>query len=116
MSYYIYITTNATKSTLYVGVTNDIPSRILEHGLNSGNTKSFTGKYHCNNLLYYEEYKYINDAILREKEIKKWRREKKNNLIETTNPEWRFLNQELGLFPFGDYSDIRNIEKRREAK
>ena len=113
MSYYTYITTNATKSTLYVGITNDIPSRILEHGLNAGNPETFAGKYHCFNLLYYEEFKYVNDAIAREKEIKKWRREKKERLIESMNPEWRFLNEELGLFPFGDYSNEKNIKNRR---
>lgn len=113
MPYYTYITTNSSKSTLYVGVTNDIPSRILEHGLNAGNPETFAGKYHCFNLLYYEESKYVNDAITREKEIKKWRREKKEKLINSVNPEWRFLNEELGLYPFGDYADERNINSRR---
>ncbi len=114
MPYYVYITTNSSKSTVYVGMTNDIPSRILEHGLNAGNKYTFAGRYHCFNLVYYEEYKYVNDAISREKEIKKWRREKKKALIETTNPDWKFLNQDLGLYPFGDYSDERNIKNRRD--
>lgn len=113
MSYYVYITTNSSKTTLYVGMTNDIPSRILEHGLNAGNPETFAGKYHCFNLLYYEEFKYVNDAIAREKEIKKWRRDKKEQLINSANPEWRFLNKELGLYPFGDYADERNIKNRR---
>ena len=113
MPYYVYITTNSTKSTLYVGMTNDIPSRILEHGLNAGKPKTFAGKYYCFNLLYYEEYKYVEDAISREKEIKKWRKEKKEKLIESTNPDWRFLNSVLGLYPFGDYADPRNIQNRR---
>jgi len=111
--YYVYITTNSSKTTLYVGITNDIPSRILEHGLNAGNPETFAGKYHCFNLLYYEEFKYVNDAIAREKEIKKWRRNKKEQLINSVNPEWRFLNKELGLYPFGDYADERNIKNRR---
>lgn len=113
MPYYTYITTNATKSTLYVGMTNDIPSRILEHGLDAGTDKSFVGKYHCHNLIYYEDFKYVNEAIQREKEIKKWRREKKERLINSVNPDWRFLNEELGLYPFGDYADERNIKNRR---
>ncbi|MBO6620275.1 MAG: GIY-YIG nuclease family protein [Balneola sp.] len=113
MSYYVYITTNSSKTTLYVGMTNDIPSRILEHGLNAGNPETFAGKYHCFNLLYYEEFQYVNDAIAREKEIKKWRRDKKEQLINSVNPEWRFLNKELGLYPFGDYADERNIKNRR---
>jgi len=94
-------------------MTNDIPSRILEHGLNAGNPGTFAGKYHCFNLLYYEEFQYVNDAIAREKEIKKWRRDKKEQLINSVNPEWRFLNKELGLYPFGDYADERNIKNRR---
>jgi len=94
-------------------MTNDIPSRILEHGLNAGNPETFAGKYYCNNLLYYEEYKYVNDAITREKEIKKWRRQKKEELVQTQNPDWKFLNEDLGLYPFGDYADERNIKKRR---
>ena len=113
MPYFVYITTNSSKTTLYVGITNDIPSRILEHGLNAGNPETFAGKYHCFNLLYYEEFQYVNDAIAREKEIKKWRRDKKEQLINSVNPEWRFLNKELGLYPFGDYADERNIKSRR---
>jgi putative endonuclease len=113
MPYFVYITTNYSKTTLYVGITNDIPSRILEHGLNAGNPESFAGKYYCFNLLYYEEFQYVNDAIAREKEIKKWRRKKKEQLINSVNPEWRFLNKELGLYPFGDYADERNIKSRR---
>ena len=113
MPYYVYITTNSSKTTLYVGITNDIPSRILEHGLNAGNPETFAGKYHCFNLLYYEEFQYVNDAIAREKEIKKWRRDKKEQLINSVNPEWRFLNKELGLYPFDDYADERNIKSRR---
>lgn len=111
--YYTYITTNTSKSTLYVGITNDIPSRILEHGLNAGKHDTFAGKYHCYQLLYYEEFKYVNDAITREKQIKKWRREKKEELIKRMNPGLKFLNEELGLYPFGDYSDPRNIQNRR---
>lgn len=114
MSFYVYITTNATKSTLYIGMTNDLPSRILEHGLNAGNSKTFAGRYHCFRVVYYEEYKNVNDAILREKEIKKWRREKKEALIKSTNPDLRFLNEELGLYPFGDYANEENLKFRRD--
>lgn len=115
MAYYVYITTNQSKSTVYVGMTNDLPSRILEHGLNAGKQNTFAGKYYCNNLLYYEEYDYVNEAIYREKQIKKWRRDKKDSLVATINPKFLFLNQQLGLYPFGDYSDERNIELRRQS-
>ena len=95
-NYYVYITTNPGKTVLYVGVTNDICVRLLQHKQNNSAQKSFTGKYHCHNLIYYERFTHIEYAIEREKEIKKWRREKKNVLIETTNPDWVFLNDQVG--------------------
>ncbi|MEN0056115.1 MAG: GIY-YIG nuclease family protein [Mucilaginibacter sp.] len=94
-NYYVYITTNPNKTVLYVGVTNDIRVRLLQHKQNSATQKSFTGKYYCYNLIYYEHFTHIEHAIEREKEIKKWRREKKNALIESTNPNWIFLNNEV---------------------
>jgi putative endonuclease len=81
---------------LYVGVTNDIRVRLLQHKQNNSTQKSFTGKYYCYNLIYYERFTHVEHAIEREKEIKKWRREKKNTLIESTNPNWTFLNDEVG--------------------
>jgi len=94
-NFYIYITTNLDKTVLYVGVTNDICTRLYQHKENKGTNKSFTGKYYCYNLLYYEHFTHIDEAIAREKEIKKWRREKKVALIESENLEWRFLNDEV---------------------
>lgn len=94
-NFYIYITTNPEKTVLYVGVTNDVYSRIYQHKENKGNKKAFAGKYYCYNLVYYEHFSHIEEAIAREKEIKKWRREKKDALIESINPEWRFLNDEV---------------------
>jgi putative endonuclease len=94
-NFYIYITTNPDKNVLYVGVTNDLAIRIAQHYENRGKSDSFAGKYYCYNLVYYEHFTHIEQAIAREKEIKKWRREKKITLIESTNPDWRFLNQEV---------------------
>lgn len=84
--------TNGAK-TLYVGVTNDLLRRVLEHrqGVNEG----FTKKYKIHKLVYFEEGGSIVAAIDREKQIKRWRREKKVGLIETTNPDWKDLSQEL---------------------
>jgi putative endonuclease len=93
--YYIYIVTNPEKKVLYVGVTNNLAQRLIEHYANRGNPKTFAGRYFCYNLVYHEEFKYINDAIAREKEIKGWRREKKLALINTVNPSWIFLNKEV---------------------
>lgn len=95
-NYYVYITTNPGKAVLYVGVTNDISVRMIQHKESKDTGKSFTGKYYCYNLVYYEHFFNIEHAIEREKEIKKWRREKKNALIESTNPKWLFLNDQLG--------------------
>jgi len=72
----------------------------LSHFLERGKPESYAGKYYCYNLVFYEEYKYVNVAIEREKEIKKWRREKKEALIYSINPEWKILNKELfGQWP-----------------
>ncbi len=94
-NYFVYITTNYNKTTLYIGVTNNIEKRLYQHKQNIDNAETFAGKYHCYNLLYFDRFEFIEHAIKREKEIKKWRREKKNNLISSFNPEWRFLNDDI---------------------
>lgn len=88
--YYVYILTNLNKTVLYIGVTNNLVRRLKEHI--SGAIPGFTKKYKCKELVYYEEFEYINNAICKEKEIKGWRREKKNKLITHYNPEWKSLN------------------------
>lgn len=94
--YFVYITTNKEKTTLYIGITNNIQKRLAQHYFDSQNLKkSFAGKYNCYHLIYYERFNDINTAILREKEIKKWRREKKENLIRSFNPDWEFLNNDV---------------------
>lgn len=96
--YYVYILTNYSKTVLYTGITNDLGQRITEHFI--GNGVSFTSRYKVFYLLFYESYKYVNDAIAREKEIKGWRRSKKELLIRSFNPEYKFLNEELfGVWP-----------------
>ena len=98
--YSVYMITNYSRTVLYTGVTNDLEQRIIEHYVNSHNAKSFSGKYKTFYLLYFEDYKYINTAIAREKEIKGWKRSKKEELIKTVNPEMVFLNVELfGKWP-----------------
>jgi putative endonuclease len=94
-NYFVYIVTNPRKTTLYVGVTNDLKRRLQEHFDNCGNPKTFAGKYYCYNLVYYERFDFIDHAIDREKEIKKWNRDKKNKLIEGYNPFWNFLNNQI---------------------
>ena len=95
-AYFVYIVTNENKTTLYIGVTNDIQNRISQHYFDSQNLKkSFAGKYNCYHLVYYEGFESIESAIEREKELKKWRREKKNKLISDFNPNWEFLNEHI---------------------
>lgn len=103
MKFYVYITTNPKGDALYIGFTNNLEQRIIEHYLNRGKTNSHAGKYFCYELLFYEEFKYVNDAIAREKELKKWRREKKEALIKSFNRERKNLNKELfGTWPLSD--------------
>ena len=94
-NYFVYITTNPNKNALYVGVTNSLEQRLIEHYLNRGNSASFAGKYYCYNLVFYERHTYINNAIAREKQIKRWGREKKMNLITIENPKLDFLNHSI---------------------
>jgi putative endonuclease len=91
-NYFVYITTNPNRTTLYIGVTNDLSTRIQQHYENRGNPKSFAGRYYCYFLLYYERFTNINHAIEREKQIKKWRREKKSRFINSMNPKWEFID------------------------
>jgi putative endonuclease len=72
--------------TLYIGVTNNLQRRIAEH--RDGASGGFTRRYRINQLVYFEEYRDVRDAIQREKQIKAWRREKKIALIEQVNPHW----------------------------
>ena len=89
--YNVYILTNNTNSVVYIGVTNDIVRRMYEH--KNELIKGFTKKYHLHKLVYNEEYNSINDALRREKQLKGWKRERKNALIETINPDWKDLTE-----------------------
>ena len=81
---------------IYVGVTNDLNRRFYEH--KNKIVQSFTQKYNLNKLVYFEETNDINAAITREKEIKKWRREKKDNLVNQLNPNWIDLSEQVIRF------------------
>ncbi|MEZ4968601.1 MAG: GIY-YIG nuclease family protein [Flavobacteriaceae bacterium] len=95
-NHFVYITTNEYRTALYVGVTNNIQRRLSQHYFDSQNSKkSFAGKYNCMYLVYYEGFENPKDAIVWGKEIKKWRREKKNSLISAFNPKWETLNNQI---------------------
>ena len=87
MQYYVYILTNAHKSVLYTGVTNDLVRRVYEHK-NHLDRGSFTAQYNVEKLVYYEITSDIEVAIEREKQIKGWNRKRKNKLVESKNPNW----------------------------
>ena len=89
---YVYIITNKSNSVLYIGVTNDIHRRLIEHKL--GINDSFSKRYSLDKLVYCEKYDSPEDAILREKQLKGWVRKKKNNLIEAVNPDWNDLSEQ----------------------
>ena len=91
--YYVYILTTKHNSTLYIGVTNDLGRRICEH--KNATFDGFTKKYHVHKLVYYESHKYVKDAIFREKRLKGLLRIRKNELVETLNPEWIDLSDKL---------------------
>ena len=93
---YVYIMTNKNKTTLYVGVTNNLIRRVYEHKkhLIKG---SFTDQYNLEYCVYYEEFTYFDLAINREKVLKKWNRQKKEDLINKKNPEWKELVNEKGF-------------------
>jgi putative endonuclease len=92
--YHVYIITNKNKTVLYIGVTNNLKRRLLEHKNNIlSNKKTFASKYKVCYLFYFEKHTWIQKAIAREKEIKKWRREKKLNLIKSINPDFEFLDE-----------------------
>ncbi len=92
-NYYIYIITNKNRTVFYTGVTNNLHRRLSEHKENAGHqSRSFAARYNVYYLLYFEHFTWIQKAIAREKEIKKWRREKKIALIRTSNPEMAFLD------------------------
>ncbi|MAZ27938.1 MAG: endonuclease [Cytophagaceae bacterium] len=82
---YVYIVTNKYRTTLYVGMTSNLSKRITQHA--NGEGSIFTKKYNLTDLIYYEDFLDINQAIVREKQLKNWKREWKMDLIKTKNPK-----------------------------
>ena len=88
--YFVYILTNRHNTTLYTGITNNLPRRLYEH--QNHLVKGFTSRYNLEKLVYYEVTTDVYAAISREKQIKGWTRQKKNQLIEMENPTWSDLS------------------------
>ena len=93
MNGYVYIIASKRNGTIYIGVTNNLIKRVYEHKNNL--VGGFTKKYQVHNLVYYEVYERIIDTIAREKQLKKWKRRWKINLIEKNNPEWKDLYEKI---------------------
>jgi putative endonuclease len=90
--YFVYLLTNWNHKVIYVGVTNNLIRRVYEHKHKL--IEGFTKKYNVGKLVYFEETSDVVAALTREKEIKKWRREKKDNLVVSVNPDWQDLSAE----------------------
>jgi putative endonuclease len=99
-TYYVYLLTNWNNKVMYVGMTNNLERRLYEHRMKL--MPGFTERYNVCRLVYFEETNEVGAALEREKEIKKWRREKKNRLVEKVNPEWKDLSEAwVKISPFG---------------
>ena len=91
-NYYVYILTNKTDQVMYIGVTNDLYRRLYEH--KNDLVEGFTKKYRVHKLVYFEQTNDVHSALTREKELKGWRRSRKNALVETVNPQWIDLSEQ----------------------
>jgi putative endonuclease len=91
--FWVYVLTNRNHTVLYIGVTNNIAHRVTEHRRGSG--ANFPAAYRCNKLIYCEQYQYVNDAIARESQLKRWSRTKKIGLINSVNPTWKDLGKDI---------------------
>ncbi|AZQ57545.1 GIY-YIG nuclease family protein [Maribacter sp. MJ134] len=87
--YYVYILTNKNHSVLYVGFTNNLKRRLKEH--RSKSNSGFTGRYNVHKLIWFETSSYVINSIKREKQLKKWNRKWKENLVNDMNPDWKDL-------------------------
>ena len=94
-NYFVYIMSNSHNTVLYIGVTNDIERRVSEH--KSGLISGFTKRYNCNKLVYFETFNDINQAIEREKQLKGWKRDRKDALIDAVNKERMDLSGDSSL-------------------
>jgi putative endonuclease len=90
--YYVYILASKKNGTIYIGVTNDLQNRVAQHKQKTN--EGFTSKYDITLLVYFEQFQHIDQAIKREKQLKKWNREWKLKLIEEENKEWKDLSED----------------------
>ena len=108
--YFVYMLTNCSRHPIYTGVTRAVRRRHTEHKQLLDGQDSYTSRYNLNRLVYVEQFKYINNAIQREKQIKRWSRTKKIALIESENPQWNDLSR-----GWGAQIDFDEIRRRAEV-
>ncbi|GAA3781545.1 GIY-YIG nuclease family protein [Corallibacter vietnamensis] len=94
LKYYVYIITNKPKGVLYLGMTKRLKTRIYQHKTKV-HPNTFSGRYNLDKLVYFEEYQHKEEALLKEKQMKKWDRAWKIELIEKSNPNWMDLYEDL---------------------
>ena len=94
MNYYVYILSNNTGTTIYIGVTNDLVRRVYEHRMKL-DPNGFTARYDIHKLVYYEVTNDVEAAIAREKQLKGWNRKRKNKLVASRNPKWEDLYESI---------------------
>ncbi|MQY79155.1 MAG: GIY-YIG nuclease family protein [Bacteroidetes bacterium] len=91
-NYYVYILASKRNGTLYIGLTNELDRRVIEH--KNKQVRGFTIKYSVNKLVYFEEFENHNEVFIRERRLKKWKRAWKIKLIEAENPDWKDLAED----------------------
>ena len=116
--FFVYILSSRSR-TLYIGVTNDLHVRVLQH--REKQPGSFTAQYNIDRLVYFERFQYVQNAIAREKELKDWNRARKVALIESVNPTWEdlaaYLRPESERKTTADSSaSLRNDKQKRTTK
>jgi putative endonuclease len=92
-AYYVYVLTSVNRKVMYIGVTNSLENRLAQH--RNGTGGAFTSRHRVNVLVHAEEYKYVEDAIAREKQLKGWSRAKKDSLVTSANPSWADIMETL---------------------
>jgi putative endonuclease len=92
-TYHVYILTNKNNTVLYTGITSDLDQRVFEHKTKL-HPKSFTARYNCDKLVYFEEFDDVEIAIKREKQLKRYEKLWKKDLINKSNPEWKDLSED----------------------
>ena len=103
--YYVYMMMSSSRRALYTGITSRPRQRVWEH--KTGAVEGFSKQYHTTRLVYFEAYRYVATAIAREKQIKRWRRQKKITVIESMNPQYRDLA--------ADWYEAQGASARAEA-